>query len=123
MEFHHILIVDDSSTSRMIIQKCFQIAGYSQASYCFADIGLEAFTSLENNRTVDLIVTDLNMPKMDGENFIKRLKTNPGNGSIPVLVISSVGDSAVENTLNGLGVLGIIKKPISPAKILEVLGG
>jgi two-component system chemotaxis response regulator CheY len=107
----------------MIIQKCFQIAGYSQASYCFADNGLEAFTSLENNRTVDLIVTDLNMPKMDGENFIKRLKTNPGNGSIPVLVISSVGDSAVENTLNGLGVLGIIKKPISPAKILEVLGG
>ena len=123
MEFHHILIVDDSSTSRMIIERCFQIAGYANASYYFAENGLDAFTSLECNKTVDLIVTDLNMPKMDGENFIKKLKIDKRTGVIPVLVISSVGDGAVEKILNELGVLGIIKKPISPAKILGVLGG
>lgn len=123
MGFNNILIVDDSSTSRMIIRRCFQIAGYDTAQFFFAENGLEAISVLQGQNSIDLVVTDLNMPKMDGENFIKKLKTAQNTGKLPVFVITSTADDTTEKELKDMGVLGIIKKPISPAKILEVIGG
>jgi two-component system chemotaxis response regulator CheY len=123
MVFNYILIVDDSSTSRMIIQRCFQIAGYDTAKYCFAENGLEAIAVLQGKDPIDLVVTDLNMPKMDGENFIKKLKSVSKMEKLPVFVITSTADDTTEKELKDMGVLGIIKKPVSPAKILEVIGG
>ncbi len=119
----NILIVDDSSTSRMIIQRCFQIAGYDSAKYFFAENGLEAITVLQGDARIDLVVTDLNMPKMDGENLIKKLKINGKIGDLPIFVITSTADDQTEKELKGLGILGIIKKPVSPAKIIEIIGG
>lgn len=123
MVANNILIVDDSSTSRMIIQRCFQIAGYDTAKYFFAENGLEAFTVLQGEVPIDLVVTDLNMPKMDGENFIKKLKTIRDIGDLPIYVITSTADDQTEKELRDMGILGIIKKPVSPAKILEIIGG
>jgi len=123
MNYKHILIVDDSSTSRMIVQRCFQISGLQDSSYYYAENGLDACMLLENNRDIDLILTDLNMPKMDGTNFIKKIKINDRLKKIPVFVVSSVGDSFIDAELLKLGVQGIIKKPISPAKVMEVIGG
>lgn len=122
MILNSILIVDDSSTSRMIIQRCFQIAGYDTVKYYFAENGLEAISVLQAGNPIDLVVTDLNMPKMDGENFIKKLRIIRQDDKMPIYVITSTADGNTENELRDMGIRGIIKKPVSPAKIIETIG-
>ncbi|MFP4178797.1 MAG: response regulator [Spirochaetaceae bacterium] len=122
MEFQHILIVDDSATSRMIIKRCFQMAGYQDSNYYEAEDGLKAMSILQKEK-VELVVTDLNMPKMDGNTFIKKLRIIDKTKDLPVMVISSMGNDMMDQELKGEGVIGIIQKPISPEKVMEVLEG
>ncbi len=121
MDYKRILIVDDSATSRMIIKRCFEIAGYPKAEYYEAEDGLKAVSFLQDNR-VDLILSDLKMPKMDGSTFIKKLKMGEGTKDIPVVVISSMGNDVTEGQLHEAGVKTIIRKPLSPAKVVKALG-
>ena len=122
MKYNKILLVDDSATSRMIIKRCLIIAGYRDSEYYEVEDGLEALTFFEEENTVDLIVTDLNMPRMDGNNLIKKLNVNNKTKKIPILIISSMGDEVFPQELKSMGVKGVIQKPISPAKIIEILG-
>jgi len=121
LRYERILIVDDSSTSRMIIKRCLAIAGYSESIYLEANDGLEALEVLKND-SVNLIISDLNMPKMDGVTFIQKLRLKEEYQDLPILVISSIFNEVTSKILNQAGVQGIIKKPISPYKIQEVLG-
>jgi two-component system, chemotaxis family, chemotaxis protein CheY len=122
MNYNKILVVDDSATSRMIIIRCFKIAGFTESSFFEAENGLDALTFFENKNSVDLIVTDINMPKMDGHNLIKKLKIDEETKMIPIVIISSMEEEASVVELNKMGIKGIIKKPISPVKIRETLG-
>jgi CheY-like chemotaxis protein len=117
-----ILIVDDSSTSRMIIQRCVEMASVD-AEFTQAENGMEALAILREMSGLSLILTDINMPKMDGQTFIKLVKNDPSTHSIPIIVISSIADGAFIDELIRLGVVAVIKKPVSPAKILDALGG
>ena len=121
--YGRVLIVDDSTTSRMIIERCIQMAGVPVAEFLHAENGLDALSSLKANRDVDLVVTDINMPKMDGRTFATLLRGDPATASIEVVIVSSIADSALESELRSLGVSSVIKKPISPAKMLKALGG
>ena len=122
MPYQHILIVDDSSTSRMITRRCFEIAGFTGMQFYDAENGLDALSVLQRNAAIDLIVTDLNMPKMDGENFIKRIKQDNRYAYINIIVISSIAGGSQEEELKKAGVLAVIKKPLSPMKIKEAMG-
>lgn len=121
--YGEVLIVDDSSTSRMIIQRCMQMAGVAVERYSFAENGLDALAMLKAGLAAELVVTDINMPKMDGRAFASLLKSDAKSASIPVIVVSSLADSAFEAELKSLGVLAVVKKPVSPAKMLQALGG
>jgi CheY-like chemotaxis protein len=121
MDFKEVLIVDDSATSRMIIKRCFDIAGFHDVTYHEAEDGLKAITFLEEN-DVDLVLTDLKMPKMDGNTFLKKMRKKEKTKDVPVIVISSMGNDVLESQLIDSGVMAIIRKPLSPAKILEVFG-
>jgi len=118
-----VLIVDDSSTSRMIIQRCFEMAGIQAEGFAFAENGVDALAVLKERRDVGLVLTDINMPKMDGQTFARLVKKDAGTSSIHLVVVSSIADGALVDELKSLGVLAVIKKPVSPAKILEALGG
>jgi two-component system chemotaxis response regulator CheY len=118
-----ILIVDDSSTSRMIIERCIQMAGIEAGAVREAEDGIEAMSILKAEPGIGCILTDLNMPKMDGKAFIKLARGIPGGLSISIIVVSSIADSAVEAELRGLGVSAIVKKPVSPQKMRDALGG
>ena len=120
MECTRVLIVDDSATSRMIIKRCFQIAGYGELDYTEAEDGLAALSLLQEE-SFDLIVSDIKMPKMDGTTMVRKLRLNPATAEVPVVIISSVGNEALEEQLKGSGVRSIIKKPVSPAKILSFM--
>ncbi|MFN3659724.1 MAG: response regulator [Brevinematales bacterium] len=121
--YNHILIADDSSTSRMIIQRCLQIVGFSEATFYEAGDGIEALDLLNRHPEIDLIVTDINMPKMDGANFIRRMKADPVLSQKDVIVISSVLSGPLIDALQELKVKGMIKKPINPQELYKVLKG
>lgn len=121
--YNHILIADDSSTSRMIIQRCLQIVGLSEATFYEAGDGIEALDLLNRHPEIDLIVTDINMPKMDGANFIRRMKTDPVLSQKDVIVVSSVLSGPLIDALQELKVKGMIKKPINPQELYKVLKG
>jgi len=122
-EFRSALVVDDSATSRMIVQRCIEMAGVSVGAFCFAENGLDALAILKSNPSVDLIVTDLNMPKMDGRAFARYLKSDPALSRITLIVVSSIADGDAEAELRSLGAAAIVKKPVSPAKMSEAFGG
>lgn len=121
--YGQVLIVDDSSTSRMIIQRCMEMAGIGVSEYLFAENGLDAFAALKAHKGIELVVTDINMPKMDGRTFTTLMKGNVLTSGISVIIVSSIADSALEAELRALGVSAVVKKPVSPAKMLQALGG
>ena len=121
MKLGKIMIVDDSATSRMIIKRCFQMAGYQDSTFIEAEDGLKALSNLNRN-SVDLVVTDLNMPKMDGATFIKKLRLMDKTKQLPVLIVSSTGNERLETELEDKDVMGILRKPLTPEKVTDVLG-
>ncbi len=120
MAYNNILIVDDSATSRMIIMRCFQIAGYGDLNYTEAEDGLAAISIIKEKK-FDLIVSDIKMPKMDGTTLVKKIRLQDEFKNIPIVIISSVGNEALEEELSSYSVRAIIKKPISPAKVLSFM--
>ena len=118
--FERILIVDDSVTARMMIRRCLEISGCEQANFHEASNGVEALEMLKGN-SVDLILTDLNMPEMNGKNLIRRIKSSPRLNLIPVIVVSSITNDAEEADLLSKGVAAIIRKPMSPMAVMEAL--
>lgn len=80
--------------------------------------GAEALSLLQRE-PVDLIVTDINMPKMDGMTFVWKVKMNADLERTPIIVLSSMKNERIENALMGLGVTSFIQKPLSPAKVAE----
>ncbi len=117
----HIIIADDSRTARMFIRRCLEIIGLNEASFIEVTNGKEALNKVREKKP-DLLVTDLNMPVMDGETLLKWLKSSPTLASMPILVITSAGNPAKEAELLSKGILGVITKPVSPAKLINVLG-
>jgi len=109
-----ILIVDDSETARMFIRKCLEIAGEREAEFLEAGNGTEALSLLESSQ-VDLIVTDLNMPGMDGMELLWHVRARKDWKKPPVLVITSAKNPAREAELLSLGASAVLAKPISPA--------
>ncbi|RKX84601.1 MAG: response regulator [Spirochaetes bacterium] len=120
MNYKRILITDDSATSRMIIKRCIEMAGFFDIEYIEAEDGLQALTKLDTEK-VDLIITDLKMPKMDGKTFIRKLKSSDDKKDIPIVVVSSLDNAILEERLKREGVMAVIGKPLSPAKVLEFL--
>lgn len=115
-----IAIVDDSGTARMFIRRCLEIAGFQGAEIIEAENGKDALEKIRS-APVDLLLTDLTMPVMDGTTLLKWIKANPKLSTLPVLVISSAGNPAKEIELKALGAMGVLDKPVSPAKLNTLL--
>lgn len=111
-----IVIADDSSTARLFIRRCLKTAGLEKASIIFSTNGQEAFDLLKNE-PADLLITDLNMPVMDGETLLKWLKADPKLSEIPVLVVTSAVNPAKKSELLQLGAYAVLSKPVTPAAI------
>ncbi len=121
----NILIVDDSPIMRQVIKKTVLLSGIDIGEILEAGHGQEGLDQAKSH-WVDLILTDINMPTMDGISFIKALKADEDLTSIPVIVISTEGrDDVVQKALE-LGASHYITKPFRPEEIgrdvLNVLG-
>ncbi|MDL1957094.1 MAG: response regulator [Candidatus Desulfofervidus auxilii] len=116
----NILIVDDSATMRKIILRTIRQSGYAVDDVLEAGNGKEALEVVKNNK-VDLILTDINMPEMDGLELIETLRASPETQNMPILVISTEGAEDIVEKAKTLGVKGFVRKPFTPEKIGEAL--
>jgi len=117
----NVLLVDDSSTMRKIIGRSLRQAGIDFDNIFEAGDGLEALEVLEKEK-VDIILSDINMPNMDGISFLREKASRANMKNIPVLMISTETGDDIIGEAKSLGAVGAIKKPFTPDKVNEVLG-
>lgn len=117
----NVLLVDDSSTMRKIIGRCLRQAGIDFDNIFEAGDGLEALEVLEKEK-VDIVLSDINMPNMDGIAFLREKSGRANMEGIPVLMISTETGEDIIGEAKSLGAVGAIKKPFTPDKVNEVLG-
>ncbi len=115
-----VLVIDDSSTMRKIVSRGLRQAGLDFDEILEASDGQEALNLLETE-TVDIILSDINMPNMDGIEFLRQKKEIDGIKNIPVVMITTEGGADIIGEAKALGAAGNIKKPFTPDKINEVL--
>jgi two-component system chemotaxis response regulator CheY len=120
MMAYNVLIVDDSATMRALVRKVLNITGL-ELGECFEGAnGREALEILEHN-WIDLVLSDLHMPEMDGAALVKALRQNQLWQAIPVVLITTEGRQEVLAPFFKAGVQGYIRKPFRPEDIKEQL--
>ncbi|MBI1754205.1 MAG: response regulator [Acidobacteria bacterium] len=114
---HCILTVDDSSTMRQMITFTLKGAGYDVLEAADGVEGLD----LAQGKKLSLIITDVNMPRMDGITLVQRLRALPEFKFTPILVLTTESDTSMKQKGKEAGATGWIVKPFSPEKLLEVV--
>lgn len=117
---YRVLVVDDSSSIRAIIKKIIKVSGFDVAEFLDACDGREALSIMAANQ-VDLVLTDINMPNMNGLDLIARIKENEHLTSVPVVVVSTEGSEKKMAEAMALGAVGYVKKPFVPEEIKQTL--
>lgn len=115
-----ILIVDDSLPMRRVIKKTIKASGYSSAEFFEAENGKIALDILKNT-WLDIVITDYNMPEMNGIELIEAMKQNNAFQSIPVLVVTTDGSNQKVSEFLEKGAAAYIKKPFTPEAIRNKL--
>ena len=111
-----VLIVDDCSAMRSVIRRILAISGFEMAECHFAGDGAEALDVLRRH-PVDLVLSDVNMPRLDGEGLLKCLAEDEALCSVPVVMVTSDGTRDRESRLLSMGAKGYITKPFHPEKL------
>ncbi len=117
---YSILIVDDSLPMRSVIKRTLKAAGYGNADLLEAANGQEAIDLLKNS-WVDIIMTDYNMPVMNGLELIKAIKKDEMSKDIPVVVISTEGNDTKIQEFMDSGAAGYITKPFTAEAIRDLI--
>ena len=112
-----ILAVDDSASMRQMVAFTLKGAGYTVIE---AADGQEAFEKARA-QSVNLVLTDQNMPKMDGLTLIRSLRTMPQYAGVPILMLTTESGDAMKSQGKAAGATGWLVKPFDPAKLLEVV--
>ena len=113
-----VLIVDDSSVMRKIVDRSLRQAGLQLKEVFEAGNGVEALERMRQTR-VDLILTDINMPTMDGLELVRQLQGVENAKGVPIVMVTTeAGEAHVVQALS-CGARGYIRKPFSPDQIKE----
>jgi two-component system, chemotaxis family, chemotaxis protein CheY len=113
-----VLIVDDSSVMRKIVERSLRLAGLEIERVLEADNGADALVLVQQN-PLDMIFSDINMPKMDGLEFVRQLQDVESAHGIPVVMITTEGSQSRVMEALSLGAQGYIRKPFTPEQVKE----
>jgi two-component system chemotaxis response regulator CheY len=116
----NVLLVDDSETMRAMIRRVIKLSGFEADNIYEASNGREALEVLDKN-WVDLVLTDIHMPEMDGLEFLRLLRANPVLARLPVIVVTSEGSEQPLREALALGAKTCLRKPFTPEKVRQVL--
>ena len=112
-----VLTVDDSRTMRAMLMLALSDAGFRVVQ---AEDGLHGLEVLQN-AVPDVIITDINMPRMDGFGFIEGVRGNDRHRAIPILVLTTESDATKKDKARRAGATGWIVKPFDPVKLVEAI--
>ncbi|HEX3437213.1 MAG TPA: response regulator [Pseudacidobacterium sp.] len=112
------LIVDDSSVMRKIVERALRQAGLSLSKVHEASSGVEALDVLKSER-VHLILSDINMPVMDGLEFLRQLRAQELAPEVPVVMITTEGSEEHVKAAIVAGAQGYIRKPFTPEQVKD----
>lgn len=113
-----LLVIDDSAAIRQSISYILNQEGYETIE---AVDGLDGLQKLEASAQLDCVITDVNMPNMDGISFIRKARENPKFKFIPILVLTTESQGSKMNEGKEAGATGWIVKPFSADKLLAVV--
>jgi two-component system chemotaxis response regulator CheY len=112
-----ILIVDDSSSLRQVVSIALKGAGYCVLEACD---GLDALTKL-NGQKIHLIISDVNMPNMDGLTFVAEAKKLPAYKFTPIIMLTTEAGEAKKQAGQAAGAKAWVVKPFQPAQMLAAV--
>jgi two-component system, chemotaxis family, chemotaxis protein CheY len=118
MDSIRALIVDDSSVMRKIVERSLRQAGLNLIQVFEAGNGAEALATMQANK-VDLILCDINMPVMDGLEFVRQLSAVENAKGTPVVMITTEGSEGHVVRALSAGARGYIRKPFTPDQVKE----
>ena len=114
---HTILAVDDSPSMRQMVSFTLKNAGFNVVE---AVDGQDAWEKA-NQRDFNLVLTDQNMPRMDGIGLTKKLRENPKFKTTPILILTTESSDQMKQAGRSAGATGWLVKPFDPAKLVEVI--
>ena len=114
---HSILAVDDSASMRQMVSFTLKSAGYSVVE---AVDGQDAWEKA-GSRDFDLVLTDQNMPRMDGIGLTRKLREHPKFKTTPILILTTESSEQMKMAGRGAGATGWMVKPFDPTKLIEVI--
>ena len=112
------LIIDDSSVMRKIVERALRQAGLAIANVFEASSGVEALDVLREKQ-VDLILSDINMPQMDGLEFLRQMRAQELAPDVPVIMITTEGSEEHVREAIVAGAQGYIRKPFTAEQVKE----
>jgi len=112
-----ILTVDDSPSIRQMIKVTLEPAGHSVIE---AGDGVQGLAQAQSKRP-DLVITDLNMPVMNGMELIRALRKQPTLTGLPIVFLTTESNDTLKQEAKGAGATGWITKPFKPEQLLEVV--
>ncbi len=113
-----ILIVDDSKSIREVVRSTLENEGYNVL------LGVDGKDALKHmdGQSIDLVITNLQMPEMDGIELIKNIRAIPDYERIPILLLTTESQTSKKMEAKEAGATGWIIKPFVPAKLIEAIG-
>jgi two-component system chemotaxis response regulator CheY len=115
---HSILAVDDSASMRQMVSFTLKNAGYHVVE---AVDGQDALDK-SNANDFDLVLTDQNMPRLDGIGLTKKLREHPKFKATPILILTTESSDQMKQAGRAAGATGWLVKPFDPSKLIEVIG-
>jgi len=112
-----ILTIDDSKTMRDMLLLTLTDAGFEVLQGVDGEDGLAVL----GDQKVDVIITDINMPKMDGYEVIRQLRQNPRHKTTPILVLTTESDGDKRNIARNAGATGWMVKPFDPEGLIAII--
>ena len=112
-----VLAVDDSRTMRQMLEMCLSGAGFNVIT---AEDGADGVEKLKESNP-DVVITDINMPIMDGFQFIETVRGGTVGARMPILVLTTESDAAKKARARDAGATGWIVKPFDPEKLISAV--
>lgn len=113
-----VLVVDDSATIRLQVHNALEQAGFVVLEACDGVVGVE---TIDRDRDIGAVICDVNMPRMNGIEMVEKVKSDPRNAALAMIMLTTEGQASLMRRAKEAGALGWIVKPFNPAQLVALL--